>query len=68
METGNATLNQKVFVTLAGYTRLVNEYHRTLNEVEKRSNQVVGGDKILWTGRRDALEFVFRTLEFPIYK
>ena len=67
METGNATLNQKVFVTLAGYTRMVNEYHRTLGEVEKRKNQVIGGDRVLWTARKDAFEFVFRTLELPIY-
>ena len=68
-DSGNATQNQKVFVTLRGYTEVVNEYHRVLAEIDrKRKEQGTGAQTSTlstWIARRDALQFVFRTLELP---
>ena len=63
METGNPTLNQKVFITLRGYTALVNEYHRTIQESKKETL-----NRNIWIARRDAFEYIFRELELPIDK
>lgn len=61
----NATKNQKVFITLRSYTELVNEYHRVCAEV-KRKCEAREHESALWNGRKNGLEFVFRTLELPM--
>lgn len=68
METGNATLNQKVFITLRAYTALVNEYHRTIQERDScaKSGQTLSQQR--WHARKEAFDYFFRECELPIPK
>lgn len=71
MAIDNAVKNQKVFVSLAGYTTLVNEYQRVCaasgNESRRlaHANNDLSGYQLM-VARRQALEFVFRTLDLPV--
>jgi len=63
MET-SATQNQKVFVTLRGFTELVNEYNRVKQEVERTSK--LNAISTTFKSRKETLEYVFKTLELPV--
>lgn len=63
--------NQKVFVTLGGYTALVEEYRRvksasdnTACNLALAANDMNGYNAMV--ARRQAMEFVFKTLGLPI--
>jgi hypothetical protein len=60
-----ATANQKVFITLDAYTRVVNEYARVCREVSKGRP----GNPALETAldaRKQALEFVIEVTGLPV--
>jgi hypothetical protein len=59
-----ATANQKVFITLDAYTKLVTEYQRVTREIEK--GRAGGADVGYLVMRRQAFEFVFNTTGLPI--
>lgn len=59
-----AVLNQKVFVSLVGFTKLVQEYNRTCREFERQKAE--GKETATWMARKSAFEYVFATLSLPV--
>ena len=62
MEKDKSVQNQKVFITLAGYTRLAAEYNRVVDEI----NNADPATNMNMAARKQGLEFAIEVLGLPI--